>query len=99
MGRGLSKASMWPRSADRGRRHIAHPPKRVLDSLQCGRGLLTAEGIYGEAVQAVVSGASMWPRSADRGRGPVELRDADVNPASMWPRSADRGRSTGQCRM
>ena len=92
LGHGVPKASMEPRSFDRGGGLEACGLANGLGGLQWSRGLSTAEGERGLRQRDGHVRASMEPRSFDRGGRDPDLPLALLDRgASMEPRSFDRG--------
>ncbi len=81
---------MWPQSLNRGR-DKNHSDQLRAEALQCGRGLLTAEGRRAAAPTFTILPASMWPRSVNRGRALSEhLIPVSCTGSSQWARTRTR---------
>ena len=63
----MVRASMGPRSRDRGIARCRQRASRKPTKLQWGRGHVTAESINSRPTTAALGSASMGPRSRDRG--------------------------------
>ena len=91
MGEGSSRASMGPRSCDRGENASFAAYDSAMDLLQWGRGRVTAESIAEKLPHVLRRHASMGPRSCDRGETNAKCGYIQIGCASMGPRSCDRG--------
>ncbi len=85
------RASMGPRSTDRGNTYPLAAWTSRLPRLQWGRDRLIAEISPAESTSRITWDASMGPRSTDRGNPGPFLPLRERQKASMGPRSTDRG--------
>ena len=93
----ITKASMGPRSNERGKAAPVNAESREQDELQWGRALMSAERRKLMAERIAPAVASMGPRSNERGKAEGGLQRFRRWHASMGPRSNERGKFTASC--